>query len=251
MSHIRGRRIMANMSAFQANDESSILSARTRVYERRQQWRLFCYYKNMLKIYLARHGQNEDNANGILNGHRDLPLTEIGISQAHEVAEKIKVSGLHFDVVLSSPLSRAFKTAEIISTTNDFPQPKVLDELIERDFGVMSGQDQTRVEELCAPDIIKTETITYFLSPEGAETFPDLLKRAGLLLNKLTSEYKDGSILLVTHGDFGKMIYAQYYGLDWKDVLTLFHFGNSELLLLSPDSDAGEAHIFKILQHNT
>jgi hypothetical protein len=29
MSHIRGRRIMANMSAFQANDESSILSART------------------------------------------------------------------------------------------------------------------------------------------------------------------------------------------------------------------------------
>ena len=30
MSHIRGRRIMANMSAFQANDESSILSARTK-----------------------------------------------------------------------------------------------------------------------------------------------------------------------------------------------------------------------------
>jgi hypothetical protein len=30
MKHIRGRRIMANMSAFQANDESSILSARTK-----------------------------------------------------------------------------------------------------------------------------------------------------------------------------------------------------------------------------
>jgi hypothetical protein len=29
MSQSRGRRIMANMSAFQANDESSILSART------------------------------------------------------------------------------------------------------------------------------------------------------------------------------------------------------------------------------
>ncbi len=34
----------------------------------------------MLKIYLARHGQNEDNANGILNGHRDLPLTDIGLT---------------------------------------------------------------------------------------------------------------------------------------------------------------------------
>lgn len=205
----------------------------------------------MLKIYLARHGQNEDNANAILNGHRDLPLTDIGLSQATEVANKIKDAGLVFDVVLSSPLSRAFKTAEIITRVNNLPQPKVVDELIERDFGSMTGVEQSRVEELCAPDIIKTETITYFLSPEGAETFPDLLKRAGLLLNKLTEEYKDGSILLVTHGDFGKMIYAEYYGLDWKDVLTLFHFGNSEILLLSEDSSAGEAHVFNIIQHNT
>ncbi len=32
----------------------------------------------MLKIYLMRHGQNLDNLNGILNGHRDEPLTEKG-----------------------------------------------------------------------------------------------------------------------------------------------------------------------------
>ncbi len=205
----------------------------------------------MLKIYLARHGQNEDNANGILNGHRDLPLTDIGIAQATEVANKIKDAGLVFDVILSSPLDRALKTAEIISTVNGGPIPKIVPKLIERDFGSLTGVEQSRIEELCAPDIIKTETITYFLSPEGAETFPDLLVRAKRLLEEVTSEYKDGSILLVTHGDFGKMIYAQYYGLDWKSVLTLFHFGNSELLLLSEDSSAGEAHIFNIIQHNT
>ena len=205
----------------------------------------------MLKIYLARHGQNEDNANGILNGHRDLPLTDIGIAQAHEVADKIKTTGLIFDSVLSSPLKRAFKTAEIIADANGLPKPIVVNELIERDFGKMTGLEQSRIEELCAPDIIKTDTVTYFLSPEGAETFPDLLHRAENLLNKIVEEHKDGSILLVTHGDFGKMIYAQYYDLDWKDVLTLFHFGNSELLLLSPDSTAGEAHVFKIIQHNT
>lgn len=205
----------------------------------------------MLKIYLARHGQNEDNANGILNGHRDLPLTDTGIAQAAEVAYKIKDEGLKFDVVLSSPLSRAFKTAEIISEINEFPKPKVMDELIERDFGVMTGLEQSRIEELCAPDVLKTELITYFLSPESAETFPDLLARAKKLLNSLTDTYKDVSILLVTHGDFGKMIYASYYNLDWKEVLTLFHFGNSELLLLSRDSPAKNAHIFTIPQHNS
>ena len=42
----------------------------------------------MMKIYLARHGQDKDNENGILNGHRDTALTELGLSQAKEIAEK-------------------------------------------------------------------------------------------------------------------------------------------------------------------
>ena len=115
----------------------------------------------------------------------------------------------------------------------------------------MTGVEQSRVEELCSPNIIKTETINYFLSPKNAETFPDLLERADTLLDEIHSRYSDGSILLVTHGDFGKMIYAKYYNLDWKDVLTLFHFGNSELLLLSDDLEPGEAHVFTILQCNS
>jgi probable phosphoglycerate mutase len=205
----------------------------------------------MLRIYLARHGQNLDNANGILNGHRDEPLTDIGITQAEEVAAKIAEAGLHFDHIFASPLVRAHKTAEIIAETIAGPQPEVLPDLIERDFGVMTGVEQSRIEELCAPDIIKTETVTYFLDPQGAETFPDLLERAHRLLASLAAKYQEGSVLLVTHGDFGKMIYASYYALDWRDVLILFHFGNSELLLLSPDSAAGQAHVFTILQHNS
>ena len=204
----------------------------------------------MLKIYVARHGQNEDNANGILNGRRDLPLTDLGRSQAKEVAEAIKASGLTFNAVLSSPLKRALETAEIICTVNHLPKPLSMNELIERDYGAMTGIEQNRIEELCSPEIIKTATVTYFLSPDGAETFPDLLVRAEDLLAKVQKKYTDGSILLVTHGDLGKMIYAQYYHLDWRDTLRLFHFGNSELLVLSPDTTAEEAHVIKIQQHN-
>ena len=32
-----------------------------------------------MKIYIVRHGQDQDNANGLLNGHRDTTLTEIGL----------------------------------------------------------------------------------------------------------------------------------------------------------------------------
>ncbi len=204
----------------------------------------------MLKVYIARHGQNVDNANGILNGHRDEPLTQKGVEQAEEVAEEIKNARLSFDWVYTSPLSRAKQTADVITHRIHGPKPLIEPLLIERDFGVMTGIETSRIEELCAPNILKAELITYFLEPKGAETFPDLLDRAHTYLNKLKSTHTDGSVLLVTHGDFGKMIYASYYNLDWKRVLKQFHFGNSELLLLSPESNADQAHVFTIEQHN-
>ncbi len=66
----------------------------------------------------------------------------------------------------------------------------------------------------------------------------------------LEGKYKNGNILLVSHGDFGKMIYAVYYNLDWKRVLKMFHFGNSDLILLSKDSEPEKAHLFKAKQYN-
>lgn len=202
------------------------------------------------KIYLARHGQDQDNANGILNGHRNEPLTEIGISQAKEVAQKIKESGLKFDIILASPLQRAFRTAEIIAETLGNTPPVTEELLKERDFGIMTGKPLSSIVEICSPNIFETEHINYFLSPEGAETFPDLIERGKKLLDKLNNNYQNKNILLVTHGDMGKMIYCAFYNQGWKDVLKAFHFGNSELLLMSDDSSADETHVFKIKQYH-
>lgn len=200
-----------------------------------------------VEIFIARHGQNQDNVNGILNGHRDLPLTDLGRDQAKELGETIKSSNLFFDAVYSSPLSRAFETAEIVANTAGLPKPSIYDQLIERDFGVLTGQPADRVEELCAPDIIKTETITYFLSAEGAETFPQLIERGQRILDYIRVKHNSGKVLLVCHGDIGKMIYCAATGKEWTSVLTDFHFGNGDLIDIS---GVGEAHKIKLAQHN-
>ena len=231
---------------------------------------------NMLTIYLARHGQDEDNAEGILNGRRDQPLTELGREQARTLAGKIKASKLSFYAIYSSPLQRAVETASIVTTAIGLEQKvdnndiQNLDDLAERDFGVLTGVPVADILTLCSPDeILKTETVNYFLSPEGAETFPQLKERASRVLAFLyenhesglsssresTTENKRDSILLVTHGDFGKMFYATYYNLDWKDVLRDFHFGNSEVILCSPKISIpptpDRTHIFSIKQFNS
>ncbi|PJC80700.1 histidine phosphatase family protein, partial [Candidatus Shapirobacteria bacterium CG_4_8_14_3_um_filter_35_11] len=135
----------------------------------------------MNTYYLTRHGQDYDNFNSILNGHRDQTLTEIGINQAIELGNKIKELKLGVDVVLSSPLNRAYTTASIVSSLDNLSTPIIESLLIERDFGIMTGKKYSDIIPLCSPDILQTETVTYFLNPEGAESFPDLIIRANIL----------------------------------------------------------------------
>ncbi len=204
----------------------------------------------MTRIYLSRHGQDRDNEMGILNGHRDMPLTEIGLDQARQVSQKIKNFGIHFDKVYSSPLQRAYQTAKTITDCLQIDSPEKIDLLIERNFGIMTGKPIKNIKELCSPNILQADIVTYFLSPEGAETFPQLIVRAKKLLDFIKDKHDEQSILMVTHGDIGKMIYAAYYNLDWQQVLTMFNFGNAEILLLAEDSSPEDTHIFNIKQHN-
>jgi broad specificity phosphatase PhoE len=201
-----------------------------------------------VEIFVARHGQNEDNRNGILNGHRDLPLTDLGRQQAHDLGQGILDSGLTFDAVYSSPLIRALETAQIASKIAKLPVPKVLPDLIERDFGIMTGELEQDIEKMCGPDTLMVGKLVYFLNPEGAETMSVLLERAKKVINEIYELHKSGRVLLVCHGDIGKMLYAAATGMDWKKALQSFHMGNGDLIDLSGN---GEAHIVKLEQFNS
>lgn len=205
----------------------------------------------MLNIYIARHGQDIDNKNGILNGRRNGQLTDIGREQAEDLALKIKDFGLIFDAIYSSPLIRAQETAEIISKIINGPTPINEDLLIERDFGVLAGKTKSDIEKLSEENIFRTRNVSYFLLVEGAETFPEIINRAGLLLDKLNIRHGSGNILLVCHGDIGKMIYAKHFGLDWKTSLTQLVFGNCDLILLTDSTIPNKTHVFQAKQYNT
>lgn len=200
-------------------------------------------------LYVARHGQDGDNAHSRLNGRRDTPLTEIGIEQASVLARMLREQELGLDKIYSSPLQRAYRTAEVVAQELGLSAPEKNDLLLERDFGIMTGRPIAEIQYMADKELIRTTTITYFLQPEGAESFPQVIERAKKLLRYLRAQ-KEERVLLVTHGDIGKMIYAAFYELPWKNVLTDFHFGNSEVLLLAPGTPADQRHIHKTVQHN-
>jgi broad specificity phosphatase PhoE len=198
----------------------------------------------MLELYLCRHGQNEDNAAGILNGHRDLPLTQVGREQAKELGTLAKQNGLSFDHVYTSPLIRAKETADIISTMTSSPEPEIIPELIERDLGSLTGHPYSDILKI-SKSVIQTDNVNYFL--DIGESFADTLLRAKKVLEGVESKHESGKVLLVTHGDIGKMIYSAFHKTSWQDALRNFHFGNSELLLLKEGAHH-TPHVFSIDQ---
>jgi len=67
----------------------------------------------MTRLYLVRHGETEWNKASKVQGSTDIELSTAGIIQAHQLAERL--AGEDINVIYSSSLRRALKTAEIVA----------------------------------------------------------------------------------------------------------------------------------------
>ena len=90
------------------------------------------------ELLLVRHGQSTANANGVWQGQMEFPLSEEGRRQASLAGRAL--AGTDYDAIYSSPLARAFETAEIIARESGFAGEVVpMRGLIERHGGVLEG----------------------------------------------------------------------------------------------------------------
>ncbi|WP_013335061.1 histidine phosphatase family protein [Gloeothece verrucosa] len=184
-------------------------------------------------IVIVRHGQDEDNAKGILNGHRDLGLTEAGKAQIKSTATQLL--SVHPEVIITSPLKRAYFSAKIISEYLSCKHLKVCPELIERDFGCLTGKKIADIPYYCK-QILQFDGVNYFLDAEGSESFPLLLTRAKRVLENLKTTYLSRNIIVVTHGDLAKMICAAHYNWSWKQGLQTHNIRNGGFIYLEDRS---------------
>ena len=156
-----------------------------------------------MKIYTIRHGETNWNKLGKIQGITDIELNDIGINQAKEAA--IKVDEYNFDLIISSPLKRAVKTAEIVANGKI---PIVFrDEIIERCFGEFEG---CTMEEF---DFPKCYDCNLNISDRGLEPVNDLIERVGNFLEEIKSTYENKKVLLVTHGGTLRAINAYCNGM--------------------------------------
>lgn len=145
-------------------------------------------------IYFVRHGQCQANLEDVFAGQRnDSPLTELGQQEAEQTAVQIRQQGLHFDRIVSSPMSRTQKTAEIIAAGIGFPTDQITHDsrLIEYDMGQLTGQPHRHL------------TSAEVVAAAGAE---DPLAFRQRVVTALTEHsHQPGQTLLVSHAGVYRM----------------------------------------------
>ncbi|MBQ9375281.1 MAG: histidine phosphatase family protein [Ruminococcus sp.] len=173
-----------------------------------------------MKIYSTRHGETVWNKDDLICGVTDVELTDKGIEQAKALAEKVAKLG-DVDVIISSPLSRAVKTAGF--TAEKLGLEITIDErLTEWDYGSYEGKHrsaegfpQSKIEFGCN-------------MPDGGESLLQLAHRVYSLLDEARVKYKDKNVLLVCHGGVCRVIETYFRDMTTNEFLHFF-MGNCEL----------------------
>ena len=176
-------------------------------------------------IFLVRHGETFDNARQIMQGQVQGDLNERGKEQARQVAQRL--SGEHFDAVISSDLRRAIQTAEIIAAPHGLPVVTTA-LLRERDWGSFTGR--------FIPDL-KGEVWPDDIEPESA-----LLARACTLLEYITSTYPGQRVVAVGHGIINKAILAVYGQCPMNAVQRMLNAEVRQLTMTAERASAMSAH---------
>lgn len=99
-------------------------------------------------IYYVRHGRTDNNDNGIVNGwDDDIDLNEFGVEETKQLAKQISVSGIKFDVIVTSPMTRTKHTTEIIKNYLWYEVEVVEDEAFrEQSYGEFRGMTHAEIK---------------------------------------------------------------------------------------------------------
>lgn len=170
-----------------------------------------------MKIYVARHGQTQLNAENRVCGSTDIPLTELGLQQAQQLADKTEGKGI--DVIIASDMIRARQTAQAVA--DRLGLPVVPDSrLREQDFGRYEGESR-------ADSFYQAEKRKFVDNHRGGESILRLAQRVYNRMDEIVEKYKDKTVLIVCHGGVCRTIKSYFQDME-----------NEEYCSFSPENAA-------------
>ena len=155
-------------------------------------------------LWLARHGETEWTVSRQHTSSTDLPLTEQGERQAAALGEALGQAG-PFALVLTSPLARAQRTAELAG----FADAEVDDDLFEYRYGDYEGLTTAEIK------VERPDWDLWHDGCPGGETTAQVAERADRVVARANGA--DGPVLAFSSGHISRVLGARFLGLPGED----------------------------------
>ena len=165
----------------------------------------------MNKLILLRHGQSKWNLENRFTGWKDVPLTDKGREEAKNAGKIMLKNGITIDIIFSSVLQRANKTAELAISEMNIPKLwdnnylKIIKDqsLNERDYGDLVGLNKDETAKQYGKDQVHIWRRSYDIPPPSGESLKDVVNRVRPYFDKFISpEIKnEKNIIIVAHGN--------------------------------------------------
>jgi probable phosphoglycerate mutase len=162
-------------------------------------------------IYLVRHGQTAWNKEEIFRGRTDVPLDETGLKQGDLAGEYFKE--MKIDAIYSSPLSRAWQTAEGIARNHNM-EVQALPGIIDMSFGNWEGRSHQEIQKMDPETYRLWKEEPHRVILPGGEGLDQVRNRALAALEAVIDKHSGGTVVLVSHRVITKVLLCAILGLD-------------------------------------
>ena len=149
-----------------------------------------------MKLYIIRHGETDLNAKSVMQGWVDPPINRSGRELAALTGQAMR--DIRFDRCISSPLSRARETAEIVLRESGNEIPITTDDRI-REMSCGDIEEKSITEMGDAARLFFVDPFRFPGFPNG-ETIQDLCSRTQEFFRELTAADDGKTYLISTHG---------------------------------------------------
>lgn len=165
----------------------------------------------MTRFLLMRHARTDWNDQRRIQGQTDTPLNETGRKQVRDWAASL--TGVPFDLVLSSPLARTVETARGV---NRKALPHLTDSgLMEQHWGDWQGRDVRELRGELRQEVARLEALGFAFCPPGGESRMQVVQRAQAALLRHAAAHPGKIILTVTHNGVIRSLLAHLQGLSY------------------------------------
>jgi len=194
---------------------------------------------------LVRHGETEWNAEGRIQGHTDIGLSEIGTEQARSL--EARLAGLNIDAAYSSDLKRTSETAKLALGERDV----ILNEtpmLREYNKGAFEGMTLAEIKAQFPEEYPRYLEKDLDYAPEGGETARDVSARMAGIIGRIKSDHLNETVLVVSHGGVLRAAMVSLLGMPLEGNWS-FVFGNCGLTTVDTFADNAVLRHFNDTSH--